>query len=106
MNILFNKLIILYILIIVIFLISWFICFGFCGAYRYTQIYALKGVILSIYISQISPFIFCWIPAFLRIISMKKKNVKLYDITKYIEKLFVALLFNKLLLFETVLYLQ
>ena len=90
MNILFNKLIILYILIIVIFLISLFICFGFCGAYRYTQIYALKGVILSIYISQISPFIFCWIPAFLRRISMKKKNVKLYDITKYIEILFVA----------------
>ena len=90
MNILFIKIIKLYFLSIVIFLISFFICFSFCGAYRYTQIYAFKGVLLSIYISQISPFALCWIPAILRRISMKKKNVKLYNITKFIEILFVA----------------
>ena len=90
MNIFFNKLIKLYFISIVVFLISFFICFSFCGAYRYTQIYAFKGVLLSIYISQISPFALCWIPAILRRISMKKKNVKLYAVTKYIELLFVA----------------
>ena len=90
MNILFNKLKALYALCIVLFLISLFICFSFCGTYRYTQIYALKGVLLSIYISQTIPFFLCWIPAILRRISMKKKNVKLYDIAKYIEILFVA----------------
>jgi hypothetical protein len=90
MNNFFNKLVMLYALIIVIFIISFFICFSFCGAYRYTQIYALKGVLLSIYISQISPFILCWIPAILRRMSMKKKNIKLYDIAKNIEFLFVA----------------
>jgi hypothetical protein len=74
----------------VLFLISFYICFSFCGAYRYTQIYAFKGVLLSIYISQISPFALCWIPAILRRISMEKKNVKLYTITKYIELLFIA----------------
>ena len=90
MNNFFNKLIMLYALIIVIFIISFFICFSFCGAYRYTQIYALKGVLLSIYISQISPFILCWIPAILRRMSMKKKNIKLYDIAKNIEFLFFS----------------
>ena len=90
MNILFNKLKALYVLCLVLFIVSLFICFGFCGAYRYTQIYALKGVLLSIFISQTSPFFLCWIPAILRRISMKKKNIKLYDIAKYIEILFIA----------------
>lgn len=90
LNNFYNKLILLYILTIVIFFISLFICFSFCKVYRNTQVYILKGVLLSIYISQISPFFLCWIPAISRRISMIKKNIILYKITRYIEILFVA----------------
>ena len=85
-----NKLVLLYFVILVIFLISLFVCFGFCGAYRNTQIYVLNGVLFSIYISQISPFALCLIPAILRRISLQKKNIKLFDFTRYIEILFIA----------------
>ena len=84
-----NKLIILLILLILVFIISFYICFSFCCVYIKTQIYVLKGLGLSIIISQISPFIFCWIPSFLRKTSLTLKKEKLFNLSKIIEKLFI-----------------
>ena len=90
MDILFTKLILFIIIILFIFLYSFYTCYSFCSVYIYTQIYILKGVLFSIIISLISPFIFCWIPSYARIIAISKKSERLYKIAKNIEFLFVA----------------
>ena len=89
MDYLFHKLIIFSISLIFIFLSSFYICYSFCAVYKYTQIYILKGAIFSAIIALISPFIFCWIPSFLRHISLSLKNEKLYRFVKLIELLFI-----------------
>ena len=90
MDILFSKLILFTIVIIFIFIYSFYTCYSFCSVYIYTQIYILKGVLFSIIISLISPFIFCWIPSYARKIAIYKKSERLYKIAKNIEFLFVA----------------
>ena len=89
MDFLFNKLILLSILLVFIFTFSFYICFSFCAVNKYTQIYVLKGVVLSIIISQISPFIFCWIPSFLRKSSITLKDEIMYKFAKVIERFFI-----------------
>ncbi len=86
---LFNKLILLSIVFLILFLYSFYICFSFCNVYVYTQYLLLKCVLLSITLSLIIPFIACWIPAFLRKLAIKRKNPRFYDILKIIESLFV-----------------
>ena len=76
--IIFNYLLILY------------ICFSFCAVYSCTQLYALKGVILSIIISQISPFVLCWVPSYLRKKSLNIKSEKLFRFAKLVESFFIA----------------
>ena len=89
MDYLFNKLLIFSFTVVFIFLYSFYICFSFCAVYKYTQIYILKGVLFSVIISLISPFIFCWIPSFLRQTSIYSKDEKLYRFAKLIEYLFI-----------------
>ena len=86
---LFNKLIIFSILFSIIFLYSLYFCFCFCNVYYFSQLLLLKCVLLSIGISQITPIFACFLPAFLRKRSLDKKIDKLYDLTKYVELLFV-----------------
>lgn len=86
---LFNKLILLLIVYLIIFLYSSYVCFSFCIIYYYTQKLLLKCVIISITIALITPFIACWIPAFLRNMAIKKKNIRFYDLVKIIELLFI-----------------
>ena len=86
---LFNKLIIFSILFSIIFLYSLYFCFCFCNVNYFSQLLLLKCVLLSIGISQITPIFACFLPAFLRKRSLDKKIDKLYDLTKYVELLFV-----------------
>ena len=85
----FHKLIILCLIFLFIHLYSGFVCFSFCKTYPFTQFLILKCVIICILISQITPFVLCWIPAYLRKLSLTKKNIILYDLTKRIELLFI-----------------
>ena len=89
MDYLFNKLIIFSFMVLSIFLYSFYICFSFCAVYKNTQIYILKGVIFSVIVSLISPFVFCWIPSYLRQVSISSKDEKLYSFVKLIEYLFI-----------------
>lgn len=89
-NFLFNKLIIFSVIFSIIFLYSFYFCYCFCNVYYFSQLLLLKCVILSISISQITPFFACFFPAFLRKRALIKKNVKLYDFAKYVEFLFVS----------------
>ena len=84
-----NKLILLFIVYCILFLYSFYICFCFCSVYIHTQLFLLKCVLLSITISLISPLIFCWIPAILRKLAIKKKKVRLYDIAKFVELFYI-----------------
>ena len=85
-----NKLIILLILLSCFSLSILIMSLGFCMVYRYTQLHILKCVLYSCLISQLSPFILCWIPSFLRKKSIEKKKISLYSFTRLIEYLFVA----------------
>ena len=84
-----NKLTLLFIVFFILFIYSSYITFSFCSVYTHTQLLLLKCVILSITISQITPLILCWIPAILRKLALKKKKVRLYDITKFVELFYI-----------------
>ena len=86
---LFNKFILFSVLLLFIVFYSFYVCFSFCKVYPYTQLLLLKCSIISIIFSQLNPFIACWIPAFLRKKALDLKNIKLYSLTKYLEKLFI-----------------
>lgn len=87
---LFHKILILSIAYLFIGIYSFYISYSFCSVFDNSQIYILKGVTLSIIISLFTPFIACWIPSILRKIAISKKNVKLFNLVKFIELLFVA----------------
>ena len=89
LNFYFNKLLLLFIVFVIIFLYSFYVCFSFCEVYYYNQLLLLKCVLLSITISQITPIFACWLPALLRKISLERKKGKLYDLSKKIELLFI-----------------
>ena len=68
---------------------SFYVTYSFCKVYHYTEILLLKCVIFSALISQISPFLVCFIPAFLRKQALNNKSLRLYDLVKIIEKFFL-----------------
>ena len=68
---------------------SFYVTYSFCKVYHYTEILLLKCVIFSVLISQLSPFLVCFIPAFLRKQALNNKNLRLYDLAKIIEKFFL-----------------
>ena len=84
-----NKLYILLLFLVLVSTFSIYICFSFCIVYKNTQKYVLKCVILSCLFSQISPFILCIIPSFLRKLSITKKKIRLYYFAKLVESLFL-----------------
>ena len=84
-----NKLKILLVLLIIFSLFIMIYSFGFCLIYKYTQLNVLKCVIYSCIISQSSPFVFCWIPSFLRRMFILKKKEYLLTITQLVESLFI-----------------
>ena len=89
-NFLYYKVAIFMVLSCIIFALCFYFYFCFCVAYRKTQFLLLKCVLLDISISQISPFILCWIPAFLRYKAIMNKNKKLYRFMQIIESFFVS----------------
>jgi hypothetical protein len=68
---------------------SFYVTYSFCKVYQYTDILLLKCVIFSVLISQLSPFLVCFIPAFLRKQALNNKSLRLYDLVKIIEKFFL-----------------
>ena len=90
MDNLYTKLIIFIFVMVFVFIYSFYVCYGFCSVYYYTQFYLLKGVFISIIISLISPFIFCWIPSYFRKKALSEKKEKLFKIAKGIEFFLVA----------------
>ncbi len=87
---LFHKLLIFLIAFLFIGIYSFYISYSFCAVFSKSQIYILKGVAFSVIISQLIPFVVCWIPSILRKIAISKKNVKLFNLVKFIEFFFVA----------------
>ena len=85
----FNKLLILLFIFSIIFFYSSYVCFSFCNVYYYTQFVLAKCVLLSILISQNTPIVACWIPAYLRRLALKKKKANLYEFCKVLELLFI-----------------
>jgi len=85
----FNKFILFSFFVLFIIIYSFYVCFSFCKVYPYTQLLLLKCSLISIILSQLNPFIACWLPAFLRKKALDLKNIKLYSLTKYLEKLYI-----------------
>ena len=93
LNFLFNKILLLMLAFLIIFFYSVYVCFSFCYVYYYSQLLLLKCVLISITLSQITPIIACWLPAFLRyiiLIKKKGKKINLYNLLKYLELLYIA----------------
>ena len=88
-NFLYNKFIVFIIIIALFVSYSFYISFSFCKTYPNSQYIILECVAFSILISQLIPFIACWIPAFLRRQAIDLKEVALYDLAKFIEFFFV-----------------
>ena len=88
-NFLYNKIIVFIIFIALFVIYSFYISFSFCKTYPNSQHIILECVAFSILISQLIPFIACWIPAFLRRQAIDLKEVALYDLAKFIEFFFV-----------------
>ena len=85
-----NKMKTLWVLIILIASYSYYISFSFCTVFPNSQLILLKSLFICVIISLVSPFIFCWIPAYIRKKSLDSKNQKLYEIAKLVEKFFIA----------------
>lgn len=86
---LYNKFIVFIIFIALFVSYSFYITFSFCKTYLNSQLILLECVAFNILLSQLSPFIACWIPAFLRRKAIDLKEVTLYDLVKFIEFFFV-----------------
>ena len=86
---LYNKFIVFIIFIALFVSYSFYITFSFCKTYTNSQLILLECVAFNILISQLSSFIACWIPAFLRRKAIDLKEVTLYDLVKFIEFFFV-----------------
>ena len=86
---LYNKFIVFIIFIALFVSYSFYITFSFCKTYPNSQLILLECVAFNILLSQLSPFIACWIPAFLRRKAIDLKEVTLYDLVKFIEFFFI-----------------
>ena len=64
-------------------IIFWYYVGVFCAVYKNTQITLIKNSVTSFSFSLVYPFILNFIPALLRIISIKiKDNIYLYKFSK------------------------
>ena len=88
-NHLYLKFIILCSLNITFFGFSFFYCLCFCTTYYYTQFIVLINIFICLFISQITPFVLAFIPAYLRKKSIQKKSEKLYSFSKFINLFFI-----------------
>ena len=85
----FWKLLILFFISIILFVITFFISICFCICYYNTQFLVLKSVIFCIIISQLFPFLLALIPAKIRYEAIKTKNNDLYLISLAVNSLFL-----------------
>ena len=70
---------------IIFIIIFWYYVGVFCAVYKNTQVTLIKDSVTSFSFSLVYPFILCFIPALLRIISIKNKdNINLYIFSKII----------------------
>ena len=88
-NSLYFKILFLFFLNIIIFMITFYLSFCFCIAYYNTQILVIKCLIICILISQISPFFLALIPAKLRKKAIENNNNKLYILSKLVDSYFL-----------------
>ena len=88
-NNLYGKLISLCVLNILIYIISFYCSLCFCSTYYYTQFIVFQNIIICFFISQIFPFILAFIPAYIRRKSLEKGNEKLYNLSQYINLVFI-----------------
>ena len=82
------KIILFFIINYLLIIIFWYYLSCFCSAYKNTQVYLIKDVLISFGISLIYPFIINIFPAILRINSLKEKNNKhkyMYTISKILQ---------------------
>ena len=86
---LYNKFLVFIIFIALFAIYSFYISFSFCKTYPNSQSILLECVIFCIIISQLNPFIACWIPTFIRKKAIDLKEVILYDYAKFVEFFFV-----------------
>ena len=84
-----HKLIVFSIIVVIINYFGFTICFTFCAIYQHTQLIAIKNTLLSIVISEIAPFILCWIPAYLRRNAIESKDANKYSFCTFVEFLFI-----------------
>ena len=75
-NNLYEKLIILCVLNIFIFLSAFYCSLCFCSTYYYTQFIVLRNIVISMIISQTFPFILVFIPSLLRKKSLETRKYK------------------------------
>ena len=86
---LYFKILFLFCLNIIIFIINFYLSFCFCVAYYNTQLLLIKCLIICIFISQISPFFLALIPAKLRKKAIENKDNKLYILSKLVNSYFL-----------------
>ena len=85
----FWKLLFLFFISIILFVITFFISICFCICYYNTQFFVFKSIIFCIIISQLFPFLLALIPAKLRYEAIKTKNNDLYLISLAVNSLFL-----------------
>ena len=88
-NNLYFKLLFLFCLNIIIFMITFYLSFCFWIAYYNTQFLVIKCLIICILISQISPFFLALIPAKLRKKAIENNDNKLYILSKLVDSYFL-----------------
>ena len=88
-NNLYFKLLFLFCLYIIIFLVTFYLFFCFCIGYYSTKFLVIKCLITCILISQISPFFLALIPAKLRKKAIENKDSKLYTLSKLVDSYFL-----------------
>ena len=88
-NNLFFKILFLFCLNILIFIINFYFSFCFCVAYYNTQFLLIKCLFICIFISQISPFFLALIPAKLRKKAIENNDNKLYILSKLVNSYFL-----------------
>ena len=80
------KCIIFYAVGLAFLILFWYYLSSFCAVYQNTQIFLIINTFISLGISFLYPFIFNFIPAFLRKVSLSKSNYEcIYKTSKIIQ---------------------
>ena len=79
------KYILFYIISIAILSFFWYYLSSFGAVYQNTQIHLVLNTIISFSISLVYPFIINIIPVIIRINSLRKKNMCMYKISRFIQ---------------------